>query len=69
MPNLLMPDNTEISALLALLLLIDARAPSRLSPDGHLLLLSEQDCTLWDTRIGNSSVGRGAEQREGLPTT
>jgi RNA polymerase sigma factor (sigma-70 family) len=51
MLNLLMPGNAEISALLALLLLIDARAPSRLSPDGRLLLLSEQDRTRWDRRL------------------
>jgi RNA polymerase sigma factor (sigma-70 family) len=51
MLNLLMPGHAEISGLLALLLLIDARAPSRLSPDGHLLLLSEQDRTLWDKRL------------------
>ena len=46
--NLLMPTHAETSALLALLLLIDARAPTRLAADGRLLLLSEQDRTRWD---------------------
>jgi RNA polymerase sigma factor (sigma-70 family) len=57
MLNLLMPGNAEISALLALLLLIDARAPSRLSPAGHLLLLSEQDRTQWDRRMIQEGTG------------
>jgi RNA polymerase sigma-70 factor (ECF subfamily) len=51
MLHLLIPRNAEISALLALLLLIDARAQSRLSPAGRLLLLSEQDRSLWDQRL------------------
>jgi RNA polymerase sigma-70 factor (ECF subfamily) len=55
MLNLLMPGNAEISALLALLLLIDARATSRLSPTGRLLLLSEQDRTRWDRQL----IGEG----------
>ena len=51
MLHLLMPANLEVTALLALLLLIDARAPSRMSSDGRLVLLSEQDRTLWDRRL------------------
>jgi RNA polymerase sigma factor (sigma-70 family) len=57
MLNLLMPGNAEISALLALLLLIDARATSRLSPAGRLLLLSEQDRTRWDRRLIDEGIG------------
>jgi RNA polymerase sigma factor (sigma-70 family) len=43
--HLLMPKEAEISALLALLLLIDARRATRLSATGRLLLLSEQETT------------------------
>ena len=43
--HLLMPTQADISALLALLLLIDARAQTRGVRDGRLLLLSEQDRT------------------------
>lgn len=57
MLNLLMPGSAEVSALLALLLLIDARAPSRLSPSGTLLLLSEQDRTRWDRRLIDEGIG------------
>jgi RNA polymerase sigma-70 factor (ECF subfamily) len=57
MLNLLMPANAEISALLALLLLIDARAMSRLSPTGRLLLLSEQDRSRWDKRLISEGIG------------
>ncbi|WP_446220307.1 RNA polymerase sigma factor [Micromonospora sp. IBHARD004] len=54
MLHLLMPNDAEISALLALLL-IDARADSRRSATGRLQLLSEQDRTRWDTRL----IGEG----------
>jgi RNA polymerase sigma-70 factor (ECF subfamily) len=57
MLHLLMPRNAEISALLALLLLIDARAPSRLSPAGRLLLLPEQDRSRWDQRLIAEGTG------------
>lgn len=57
MLHLLMPKEAEISALLALLLLIDARRDTRLSAEGRLLLLSEQDRTGWDTRLIGEGVG------------
>ena len=50
MLHLLMPNDVEIGALLALLLLIDARRDTRLSATGRLLLLSEQDRTRWDAQ-------------------
>ncbi len=53
--HLLMPNEAEISALLALLLLIDARRESRVSARGQLLLLSEQDRTRWDAGL----IGEG----------
>jgi RNA polymerase sigma-70 factor, ECF subfamily len=49
MLHLLMPREAEVSALLALLLLVDARRDTRVSADGRLLLLSEQDRARWDT--------------------
>jgi RNA polymerase sigma factor (sigma-70 family) len=55
--HLLMPNDAEISALLALLLLTDARAATRRGADGRLLLLSEQDRTRWDTPMISEGVG------------
>src|SRR3989475_8610227 len=46
----LMPAEPEIRALLALVLLHDARRDARLGPDGDLLLLEDQDRTRWDRR-------------------
>lgn len=51
MLHLLMPNEAEITGLLALLLLIEARADTRMSTSGRLLLLSEQDRNRWDTRL------------------
>jgi RNA polymerase sigma-70 factor (ECF subfamily) len=56
MLHLLMPNDAEIRALLALLLLVDARRETRQSATGRLLLLSEQDRTRWDTRLINEGV-------------
>jgi RNA polymerase sigma-70 factor (ECF subfamily) len=44
----LLPDESEASALLALLLLHDSRRDARATPDGDLLLLAEQDRSRWD---------------------
>jgi RNA polymerase sigma-70 factor (ECF subfamily) len=49
--HLLMPVNTEVSALLAVLLLVDARGRSRTSREGRLLLLAEQDRASWDRKL------------------
>jgi RNA polymerase sigma-70 factor (ECF subfamily) len=57
MLHLLMSTQAEISALLALLLLIDARAETRLSPAGRLLLLSEQNRTRWNREMINEGLG------------
>jgi len=45
----LMPDEPEVLALLALMLLHDARKAARL-PDGRIVPLDDQDRDLWDTR-------------------
>jgi RNA polymerase sigma-70 factor, ECF subfamily len=44
----LMPDEPEAQGLLALLLLLHARSPARVSADGSLARLAEQDRRLWD---------------------
>jgi RNA polymerase sigma-70 factor, ECF subfamily len=47
----LMPDEPEVSGLLALLLLTESRRASRRRPDGSLVLLGEQDRSLWDRAL------------------
>ena len=44
----LMPDRSSIKGLLALMLLHDARRAGRETPAGDIVLLEEQDRTLWD---------------------
>ena len=44
----LLPESTEGRGLLALMLLHDARRPARLDAAGELVLLADQDRSLWD---------------------
>lgn len=44
----LMPDEPEVTGLLALMLLSESRRPARVTADGELLLLADQDRTRWD---------------------
>jgi RNA polymerase sigma-70 factor (ECF subfamily) len=44
----LLPDNADVAGLLALILLTDARRPSRVNDDGSLVLLPDQDRRQWD---------------------
>ena len=44
----LMPDEPEVLGVTALMLLHDARRGARVSPDGRIVLLEDQDRTLWD---------------------
>jgi RNA polymerase sigma factor (sigma-70 family) len=44
----LLPDGAEVTGLLALMLLTDARRAARTGPDGSLIPLGEQDRNLWD---------------------
>ena len=44
----LMPDEAEVAGLLALLLLTESRWPARFAADGSLVLLRDQDRTVWD---------------------
>jgi RNA polymerase sigma factor (sigma-70 family) len=43
----LLPQDTEVAGLLALMLLVDARRSARTAPDGALVPLAEQDRSLW----------------------
>ena len=47
----LMPDEREVRGLLALLLVTDARRATRTDEDGRLLLLAEQDRSLWNQNL------------------
>jgi RNA polymerase sigma-70 factor (ECF subfamily) len=44
----LLPEELEAKGLLALLLLVDSRRVARTTPDGGIVLLANQDRTLWD---------------------
>ncbi|HRQ40694.1 MAG TPA: RNA polymerase sigma factor [Chloroflexota bacterium] len=49
-------ENAEAWGLLALMLLHDGRRAARLSPSGELILLEEQDRTLWDRAQINEGI-------------
>jgi RNA polymerase sigma-70 factor (ECF subfamily) len=56
-----MPDEAEAHGLHALVLLQDARRDARVSTDGELVLLADQNRALWDT--GEIDQGRRALER------
>lgn len=61
---LLAPREPEVHAVLALLLLQDARRPARLDADGELVPLEEQDRSRWDRgRIADGVASLRAAQR------
>jgi RNA polymerase sigma factor (sigma-70 family) len=69
MLHVLLPDDPGVAGLLALILLTDARSATRVSSDGRLLLLAEQDRTRWDSdaiREGLALVGQAL--RHGSPS-
>ncbi|WP_042368849.1 RNA polymerase sigma factor [Streptacidiphilus neutrinimicus] len=47
----LLPQDGEVAGLLALMLLTEARRTARVSPDGGLVALDEQDRTTWDAQL------------------
>jgi RNA polymerase sigma-70 factor (ECF subfamily) len=62
----LMPDEPEAAGLLALILLCEARAPARRA-DGELVLLRDQDRSLWDQaliREGQELLLAGLRRRQ-----
>ena len=48
MVHRLLPDDSEVAGLLALMLLTDARRPARTGPGGELIPMAEQDRSLWN---------------------
>ncbi len=67
MVHRMLPDDGEVTGLLALMLLIDARRPARTNAAGDLIPLPEQDRKLWDhaliaegVALLNRSLGKGA---------
>jgi RNA polymerase sigma-70 factor (ECF subfamily) len=52
----LMPDEPDVYALLALMLLHDSRRPARVGADGDLILLDQQDRSLWDPALIDEGV-------------
>jgi predicted RNA polymerase sigma factor len=48
MVHRLLPGDGEVTGLLALMLLTDARRPARAGPDGGLIPMAEQDRSLWN---------------------
>jgi RNA polymerase sigma-70 factor, ECF subfamily len=63
----LMPDEPEVMGLLALMLLIESRRPARVSADGGLILLSNQDRSRWNRALiteGQAIVRRCLERNQ-----
>jgi RNA polymerase sigma-70 factor (ECF subfamily) len=53
-----LPDASEANALLALMLLHDSRRPARTDASGELVLLEEQDRSLWNREQIADALGR-----------
>ena len=61
-PRDLLPDDGEVTGLLALMLLTDARRAARVSAPGELVTLDEQDRGAWDRALiaeGQALVASG----------
>lgn len=64
----LLPDEPEAKGLAALLDLCEARQAARVSLDGNLILLEDQDCALWDERkIAAANLQLAEAARSGRP--
>jgi RNA polymerase sigma-70 factor (ECF subfamily) len=61
----LLPDDADVTALLALILLTDARRATRVDDEGELMLLADQDRSRWDRREIDEGIAlvRAALQR------
>jgi len=57
----LLPDDGEVRALLALMLLTDARRPARSGPGGELIRMADQDRRLWN----HDYIGEGIALLQG----
>jgi len=60
------PDDSEVKALLALMLLTDARRAARTGPSGELVPLDEQDRSLWDRSLINEGLALVPDELSGL---
>ena len=66
----LMPDEPEVTGLLALMLLVEARRATRTTPDGEMVLLADQDRGRWDRELiaeGQELVRRCLRRNEPGP--
>ena len=66
MVHMLLPEDPEVTGLLALMLLTDARRAARSGPHGELVPMAEQDRSRWDSgeisegiELVNAALGRG----------
>jgi predicted RNA polymerase sigma factor len=48
MVHRMLPDDSEVTGLLALMVLTDARRPARTGPNGELISMAEQDRSRWN---------------------
>ncbi len=53
----LLPGDADVAGLLALIVLTDARCPSRVGEDGQLVLLADQDRRSWDRSAITEGIG------------
>ncbi len=65
----LMPDEPEPQSLLALLLMTQARGDARVSEDGELVLLADQDRSRWDIKMLAEGVSRATAALRGAKTS
>jgi len=61
--HVLLPDDGDVTGLLALLLASSARIPARLAPDGALVTLSEQNRDAWDRAMISEADALIAERQ------
>ena len=54
--HVLMPDEAMPTAVLALLLLTEARRPARTDTDGEVVVLADQDRTRWDSQAAAEGI-------------
>jgi RNA polymerase sigma factor (sigma-70 family) len=64
----LLPDDAEVTGLLALMLLTDARRPARTGPDGALIPMAEQDRGLWNAAYVAEGIALVSEALPHGPT-
>jgi RNA polymerase sigma factor (sigma-70 family) len=62
-----LPVDGEVTGLLALMLLVDARRPARTGPDGDLVPLEDQDRTRWDRSLIREGVSLATAALSGGP--